>query len=113
MAIEEFLNVTYESDKVTSAVSALFEVEMQYVLFNYYYEYYYAYYESEQISKEELDAIVAQLLPDMKAAYEAFNTAYAALGTDEALFLEDFGAMYEFYKTALDALIAEYGALVA
>ena len=113
MAIEEFLNATYESDKVTSAVSALFEVEMQYVLFNYYYEYYYAYYESEQISKEELDAIVAQLLPDMKAAYEAFNTAYAALGTDEALFLEDFGAMYEFYKTALDALIAEYGALVA
>ena len=63
----------------------------------------------DQMSRAELAAEYSA----MKAAYEAFNTAYAALGADEALFLEDFGAMYEFYKTALDALIAEYGALVA
>ena len=113
MAIEEYLSLAYESEAITSAFSALFEVEMQYVLFNYYYDYYYASYESEQITKEELDAVVAEILPDLKAAYDAFTAAFGALGTDEATFMEDFGAMYEFYKNTIDALIAEYGALVA
>ena len=112
-AIDEFVSTNYESDAVTSAVSSLFEVEMQYVLFDYYYSYYYAYYESEQITKEDFDSIVAEIITDLNDAYETFSEAYDDLGDDEALFTQDFGSMYEYYKEAIEALLAEYGSLVA
>lgn len=112
-ALEQFLNDNYESDAIISAISALFEVEMQYVMFGYYYEYYYSYYESEQITREEFEEIVAQILPDLNDAYTAFLDTYKELGADEALFTEDFGAMYEYYKSIVEELNAEYSGVVA
>jgi hypothetical protein len=112
-AIEEFLANNYESEAVISAVSALFGVEMEYVMFNYYYDYYYSYYEEEQITKEELDEVIAQILPDLIDSYNEFLDAYEDLGDDESIFTDDFSEMYDYYKKIIEKLQADYADILA